>query len=54
MLARFGGTIFVLGLLLALPWWPLLIINLSLGILNRSAPQLTVFNIGFPMSLTAA
>ncbi|WP_458524999.1 flagellar biosynthetic protein FliR [Onishia taeanensis] len=54
MLARFGGTIFVSGLLLALPLVSaLLIINLSLGILNRSAPQLTVFNIGFPMSLTA-
>jgi len=24
---------------------------LALGILNRSAPQLTVFNIGFPTSL---
>jgi len=29
----------------------LLTINLALGILNRSAPQLTVFNIGFPTSL---
>ncbi|WP_136255262.1 flagellar biosynthetic protein FliR [Onishia niordana] len=54
MLARFGSTIFEAGLLLALPVVAaLLIINLSLGILNRSAPQLTVFNIGFPMSLTA-
>lgn len=52
-LVRFGGTIFVSGMLLALPLvGPLLIINMSLGILNRSAPQLTVFNIGFPMSLT--
>jgi flagellar biosynthetic protein FliR len=54
LLARFGNTIFVLGLKLALPVVSaLLIINLSLGILNRSAPQLTVFSIGFPMSLTA-
>ncbi|MFC3285178.1 flagellar biosynthetic protein FliR [Litchfieldella rifensis] len=54
LLVRFGGTIFVSGMLLALPLvGSLLIINLSLGILNRSAPQLTVFNIGFPMSLTA-
>ncbi|MBD3895217.1 flagellar biosynthetic protein FliR [Halomonas sp. ML-15] len=53
MLVRFGGTIFVSGMLLALPLvGSLLIINLSLGILNRSAPQLTVFNIGFPTSLT--
>ena len=53
MLVRFGGTIFVSGMLLALPLvGSLLIINLALGILNRSAPQLTVFNIGFPTSLT--
>lgn len=52
-LVRFGGTIFVSGILLALPvFGALLIINLTLGILNRSAPQLTVFSIGFPMSLT--
>ncbi|RAH37123.1 flagellar biosynthetic protein FliR [Halomonas sp. SL1] len=53
MLARYGGTIFSFGMLLALPLVAaLLIINLGLGILNRSAPQLTVFNIGFPASLT--
>ncbi|EPC04538.1 flagellar biosynthesis protein FliR [Litchfieldella anticariensis FP35 = DSM 16096] len=53
LLARFGSTIFVSGMLLALPLvGALLIINMSLGILNRSAPQLTVFNVGFPMSLT--
>jgi len=53
MLARYGGTIFLSGMLLALPLvGSLLIINLALGILNRSAPQLTVFNIGFPTSLT--
>jgi len=54
MLVRFGGTIFMAGMLLALPLMgSLLIINLSLGILNRTAPQFTVFSIGFPMSLTA-
>jgi flagellar biosynthetic protein FliR len=53
ILARYGGTIFASGMLLALPLVAsLLIINLALGILNRSAPQLTVFNIGFPTSLT--
>ncbi len=51
--ARFGGVIFSSGILLALPvFGALLIINLTLGILNRSAPQLTVFSIGFPLSLT--
>lgn len=53
LLARYAGTIFASGMLLALPLsGSLLIISLSLGILNRSAPQLTVFNIGFPTSLT--
>lgn len=53
MLVRYGGTIFVAGMSLALPLvGSLLIINLAMGILNRSAPQLTVFNIGFPTSLT--
>ena len=52
LLARYAGTIFASGMLLALPLvGSLLIINLALGILNRSAPQLTVFNIGFPTSL---
>lgn len=42
-------------MLLALPLvGSLLTINLALGILNRSAPQLTVFNIGFPTSYCGA
>ncbi|MDX1705767.1 flagellar biosynthetic protein FliR [Pseudidiomarina sp.] len=53
LIARFGAVIFSAGILLALPvFGALLIVNLTLGILNRSAPQLTVFSIGFPMSLT--
>lgn len=53
MLVRFGSTIFSAGLLLALPLVAaLLIVNLCLGILNRSAPQMTVFSVGFPTSLT--
>jgi flagellar biosynthetic protein FliR len=52
-LVGFAGLIFRLGLLLALPvLGVLLIINLSMGILNRSAPQFTVFTVGFPISLT--
>ncbi|MEL7614437.1 flagellar biosynthetic protein FliR [Vreelandella titanicae] len=52
LLSRYAGTIFASGMLLALPLvGSLLTINLALGILNRSAPQLTVFNIGFPTSL---
>lgn len=52
LLAHFGATIFSAGLLLALPLIAaLLIVNLGLGILNRAAPQMTVFSVGFPTSL---
>ena len=52
-IASFAELIFKLGLLLALPVLGiLLIINLSMGILNRAAPQFTVFSVGFPISLT--
>jgi flagellar biosynthetic protein FliR len=51
-LAQHGGSIFLSGLLLALPMVAaLLIINLAMGILNRVAPQLTVFSVGFPATL---
>lgn len=53
-LVRFSSILFISGLLLALPLVAaLLIINLTLGILNRAAPQFTVFSVGFPMSLVA-
>lgn len=52
MMARYGATIFSVGMLMALPILAaLLVVSVSLGILNRSAPQLTIFNIGFPASL---
>lgn len=52
LMARYTSVVFASGLLLALPLvTALLMINLSMGILNRSAPQFTVFSIGFPMSL---
>ena len=51
-LAGWGGTIFSMGLLLSLPVVAaLLIANLSLGILNRAAPQIGVFQIGFPLTM---
>ena len=53
MLARFGSTIFAAGLLMALPVvTALLITNIALGILTRAAPQLNLFAIGFPVTLT--
>ncbi|NKB98015.1 MAG: flagellar biosynthetic protein FliR [Pseudomonadales bacterium] len=50
--ARLGGWMFVGGILLAIPAVAsLLVVNLSFGIMNRSAPQLNVFALGFPFSL---
>ena len=47
-----GGAIFSAGLLLSLPVVvALLIANLALGILNRAAPQIGVFQIGFPLTM---
>lgn len=52
-LARAGGLIFLNGLMLALPVITLLLtLNLALGLLNRMAPQLSIFVIGFPLTLT--
>lgn len=52
-LTRAGGLIFLNGLMLALPLITLLLtLNLALGLLNRMAPQLSVFVIGFPVTLS--
>ncbi|TKI08289.1 flagellar biosynthetic protein FliR [Martelella alba] len=52
-ICRAGGTIFISGLMLALPMITLLLtMNIALGLLNRVSPQLTVFVIGFPLTLT--
>ncbi|MDD3328132.1 MAG: flagellar biosynthetic protein FliR [Zoogloea sp.] len=53
VLARFGASIFASGLLMALPVvTALLITNIALGVLTRAAPQLNLFAIGFPITLT--
>ena len=52
-IAKWGGEVFSLGLLLSLPCVAtLLIINMALGILTRTAPQLNLFGIGFPITLS--
>lgn len=52
LLAGYGGQVFALGLQLALPVIAaLLVANLALGILNKAAPQLNLFGIGFPVTL---
>jgi flagellar biosynthetic protein FliR len=53
-IAQLGVQVFSSGLLLALPLIAaLLTINLALGILNRAAPQLSAFSVGFPITLIA-
>jgi len=47
-----GGEVFNIGLQLSLPIIAaLLITNIALGILTRSAPQLNIFGIGFPITI---
>jgi len=54
VLLEWSGQVMVSGVMLALPLIiVLLTINLSLGILNRTAQQLSVFSVGFPISLMA-
>ncbi len=54
MIALWGGTVFSAGVSLALPLIAaLLTINLAMGILNRASPQLSIFSIGFPLTLIA-
>ena len=50
--AGYGSIVFSVGLQLALPLIAILLMtNLALGILTRSAPQLNIFAIGFPITL---
>ena len=52
-LVMWGGRIFSAGLQISLPMIAaLLITNLALGILTRAAPQLNLFAIGFPITLS--
>ena len=52
-ITRTGSAIFATGLLLSLPVIGMLLIsNIAMGILTRAAPQLNLFAIGFPITLT--
>ena len=47
-----GGWMFAAALLMALPAvTALLIVNCTLGVITRAAPQLNIFAIGFPLML---
>ncbi|MBA3582143.1 MAG: flagellar biosynthetic protein FliR [Gammaproteobacteria bacterium] len=50
--AQSGSLLFLGGLLIALPLvTALLIVNISMGLMTRSAPQLNVFSVGFPLTM---
>lgn len=49
---RWGANIFAGGLAIALPAIAsLLVVNVSFGVMTRSAPQLNIFAIGFPITM---
>ena len=52
-LHELGGLIFYYGLWIALPMiGMLLFVNVVMGIISRIAPQMNVFAIGFPLTLS--
>jgi flagellar biosynthetic protein FliR len=49
----FGAEVFASGLWIALPMIGMLMfVNLALGIISRVAPQMNIYAIGFPITLT--
>lgn len=53
VIARSASVMFAAGVMMALPMVAtLLIANIGLGILTRAAPQLNLFAVGFPVTLT--
>ena len=50
---QWGAEVFTLGLWIALPLvGMLLFVNLVLGVISRVAPQISVFSVGFPITLS--
>ena len=49
-----GAEVFSLGLLIATPFLALILfVNLLLGVMTRVAPQLGLFSVGFPITISA-
>jgi len=47
-----GAEVFALGLLIATPFLAMILfVNLLLGVMSRVAPQLSLFSIGFPVTI---
>jgi flagellar biosynthetic protein FliR len=53
-LVLFGGVLFAAGLSIALPvGFALILVQIVMGVLARSAPQLNLFAVGLPAALLA-
>lgn len=53
-IVKFGGTLFSMGLLIALPvGGALILIQFIMGFLARTAPALNLFAVGIPVTITA-
>lgn len=53
VIVRHASSVFAIGVLLALPMVAaLLMTNIALGVLTRAAPQLNLFAVGFPVTLS--
>lgn len=51
--ALWGARMFAGGMLIAIPAvTALLLTNMAFGVITRSAPQINIFGVGFPMTLT--
>lgn len=51
-LIKLGSWMFASALLISIPAiTAMLIVNLTFGVMNRAAPQLNIFSLGFPMSM---
>jgi flagellar biosynthetic protein FliR len=47
-----GAEVFALGLLIAVPFLAMILfVNVLLGVMSRVAPQLSLFSIGFPVTI---
>jgi len=53
-IALWGGQIFMGGILIALPAIMIIsLINITFGVMTKSAPQLNIFAVGFPTTMAA-
>ncbi len=51
-IVQLGSWLFSAALLIALPLFTsVMIVNMSFGVMSRSAPQMNVFTVGFPITL---